>query len=126
MKLNVKKLFFLGCAVGVLMSTIITTSAMSSKLDGWLYVKNPLWSAPKGCAKTMGFKEITAVCTVSKNGYSTKRVSTSDTVSSMGGMVETDWISGPTYKSAGTKFTSKHAGYDDDGTYRSKTASYKY
>ena len=126
MKSYVKKCVLLGCTIGILMSSIITATAMTTSLDGHLYTKNPLWSAPKGYASTAGYKKITAKCTVSKSGYSTKSVSTSDNAGTAGGYIETDWIYGPTYKSSGTKFTSKHTGYDYFGTYYTKTASYKY
>ena len=73
-----------------------------------LYTKNPLYSAPKGYSDTYGYKKITAKCTVSKSGYTTRSVSSSKSLKSGFGGVETDWISGPTYKSSGTKFVSKH------------------
>ena len=43
-----------------------------------------------------------------KSGYTTRSVSSSKSLKSGFGGVETDWISGPTYKSSGTKFVSKY------------------
>ena len=75
---------------------------------------------------TYGYKKITAKCTVSKSGYTTRSVSSSKSLKSGFGGVETDWISGPTYKSSGTKFVSKHTGYSHDGIYSELKASKKY
>lgn len=98
--------------------------AMGSELYGVLYTRNPLTSGPQGYAYTMGFKTITAKCTVSKSGYTTRSVSASETVSgTYGGAVETPWITGPTYAASGTTFKSDHTGYSNTGVYQTATAS---
>ena len=124
MKILKKKSIFAGVFTAIILTTTIYVGAMTSTLCGTLYTKNPLLSAPKGYAWTMGFSTCTAQCTASKDG-----VTNSQTVSKYlkdGGSIETDWISGPTYSSSGTTFSSVHTGYDDKGNYTVLTASKKY
>lgn len=125
MKSIFKKQIIAGVVVGCLLFSTVTLGAMTKILTGDLITKNPIYSAPKGYATTMGFNRITAKCTVSKSGYTTKSVSASRNVKN-GGSIETDWVSGPTYASSGTKFKSVHTGYDKDGTYQYLTASKGY
>lgn len=119
-----RKAIVLGGMVGAILMGAFTTNAMTNVPYGYLYTKNPLTSAPKGQAETIGPKgPITAKCTASKKGYTTKSVSATKNTS---GSVETDWVKGPTYASEGTKFTSKHTGYDVDGNYCTATQSRSY
>jgi hypothetical protein len=97
--------------------------AMTNNVDGKLYTRNPVTSGPQGYAWNMGFKTITAV---SKSGHTTKSISASKNAGSYDDSVETDWLIGPTYTSAGTKFTSFHSGYNTDGVYQTKYASKSY
>lgn len=125
MKKSICKVIATGIMCGLLSVSIV--GAASLEVEGSLTTMNPLYSAPKGYAETTGFKKITAKCTVSKSGYNTKSVTSSRTLAKNAfGYVETDWISGPTYTSKGTKFTSKHTGYTYQGIYKTLTASKKY
>ena len=120
---SVKKQVAAGMLCGTMMFSAITVGAMTSNVDGILYTKNPIYSAPQGYAWTMGFGTITAECTVSKSGYETKTVSSSGTG---GSTIETDWVTGPTWEAAGTIFKSKHTGYSVDGVFQTLTASKEY
>lgn len=73
----------------------------------------------------MGDKNITATCKAEKGGKTNKQ-SVSMNAGKNGDRLEADWISGPTYAYSGTTFTSKHTGYDEDKSYHTKTATYKY
>lgn len=120
-----RKVILLGCLTGVILAGGLNADAMSCIPEGTLYTQNPIISAPKGYARTIGpTGTISAKCTVSKSGYTTKSTS----VSGQGGsMVETDWIYGPTYASSGTKFKSNHTGYrGDNGAYWTASASKSY
>ena len=119
-----KKAILLGCLTGVILAGSLGVNAMSIIPEGTLYTQNPIISAPKGYARTIGpTGTISAKCTVSKSGYTTKSTS----VSGESAMVETDWIYGPTYASAGTKFTSNHTGYrGDNGAYWTASATKSY
>ncbi|MFG6326201.1 MAG: hypothetical protein K1W00_05080 [Lachnospiraceae bacterium] len=119
-----KKSIFLGIITGILLAGSIGASAMTYKPTGYLYTKNPIYSAPKGYAETIGPNgTISAKCTVTKSGYTTKSVYASTKSSCQ---VETDWVSGPTYKSSGTTFTSNHTGYNADGAYWTGYAKKSY
>lgn len=119
-----RKAIVLGGMVGTILMGVFTTNAMTTVPYGYLYTKNPLTSAPKGQAKTVGPQEpITAKCTVSKEGYTTKSVSETKNTS---GSVETDWIKGSTYASEGTIFISNHTEYDVNGNYCTATQSKSY
>lgn len=119
-----KRAIIFGALVGTMLTGAVTAGAMGKIPVGNLYTKNPIYSAPKGYAETIGPKgSLSAKCTVSKSGYSTKSVSATKKTS---GSVETSWISGPTYSSSGTKFKSTHSGYDADGNYWTGTASKQY
>lgn len=119
-----KRTIVLGALVGTMLTGVITVGAMGKMPYGNLYTKNPVYSAPKGYAETVGPNgPLSAKCTVSKSGYTTKSVSASKRTS---GSVETSWISGPTYSSSGTKFKSTHTGYDTDGNYWTGSASKQY
>lgn len=120
-----KKNIVLGIVTGTMLMSAMTVGAMSSTMDGWLYYQNPLTSAPRGYAKTMGYYNISAKCTAKKDGETNSK-SISEDKGKNGGLVETDWVYGPTYASSGTTFTSKHTGYDEDKSYHTKTATYKY
>lgn len=124
MKKSICKVIAMGALCGVMLTSVV--GAATLYVEGTLYTKNPLYSAPKGYSDTCGYKKITAKCTVSKSGYTTRSVSSSKSLKSGFGGVETDWISGPTYKSSGTKFVSKHTGYSHDGIYSELKASKKY
>ena len=124
MKKSICKVIAMGALCGVMLTSVV--GAATLYVEGTLYTKNPLYSAPKGYSDTYGYKKITAKCTVSKSGYTTRSVSSSKSLKSGFGGVETDWISGPTYKSSGTKFVSKHTGYSHDGIYSELKASKKY
>lgn len=123
---SLKKQIVAGVVSGCLLFPAIMAGAMSSQVEGWLYTRNPLTSGPQGYAKTMGFKTITAKVTVSKSGHTTTSLTASKNAGSYGDSVETDWLTGPTYASAGTKFTSFHSGYNTDGVYQTKYASKSY
>lgn len=116
-----KKSIIAGVITGLMLSIAVTSGAMSTTVVGYLHHKNPITSAPKAYAETMGFKSLTAKCTASKGGKTN-----SHKVSGSGPSVETDWVSGPTYASSGTKFSGVHTGYDVDGYYHSLTSSYTY
>lgn len=119
-----KKAIVLGSLFGVLIMGTINVGAITTKPIGTLSTQNPIYSAPRGYAGTIGpVGPISAKCTVSKSGYVTRSVSASIKQS---GSVETSWVYGPTYKSAGTKFKSKHTGYNIYGNYVSFTSSYSY
>lgn len=118
------KIIAMGILCGVLFTSI--AGAATLNVSGNLTTKNPIYSAPKGYADTCGYKKITAKCTVSKSGYTTKSVSSSKSAKSGFLYVESDWVSGPTYKSSGTKFVSKHTGYNYNGVYTELSASKKY
>lgn len=125
MKKMLKKQIAAGVICGMMLFTAISAGAMSSQVEGFLKTSNPPLAAPKGYAKTTGYKTITAKCTVSKSGYTTNSVSASKK-EPYGGSVETNSISGPTWASAGTTFKSTHTGYSSSGAYQTKTASKKY
>ena len=110
-----------GILMGIVLMFTAGVGAMSARVDGWLYTKNPLFDNPKGYAKTMGCQTITAEVKVTKGGKTN-----SQKVSKSGGVVETDWVSGPTYSSSGTVFKSIHTGYDIDGNYEVLYASRSY
>lgn len=115
----------IGIACGAIMS--IPVGAATIIVEGQLYTSNPVYSAPKGYATTAGYNSITAKCSVSKSGYNTKSVSVSQKCNKGSqGYIETDWVSGPTWKSSGTKFTSKHTGYTYDGDYKTLCASKEF
>lgn len=124
MKRCICKTIATGALCGVLFATVVGAATLN--ISGTLTTKNPIYSAPKGYASTFGYKKISAKCTVSKSGYTTKSVSSSKSAKKGCLNVETDWVTGPTYKSSGTKFQSKHTGYDHFGVYSELTASKKY
>ena len=112
-----------GMILGVCMGICFTCTATAATINisGQLYTKNPFYSAPKGYAQTYGHKYIYAKCSVSKRGYKTKSTSNSKYCSE--GVVETDWVYGPTWKSSGTTFFSNHRGYDYYGNFQTITKS---
>ena len=120
---SVKKQVAAGMLCGTMMFSAITVGAMTSEVDGKLYTRNPIISAPQGYAWTMGFQTITATCSVSKEGYETETVSVSNKDCST---VETARVTGPTWEAAGTTFKSTHTGYSVKGVYQTLTASKEY
>jgi len=119
---SLKKQIVAGVAAGCLLFPVVA-GAMTTSVTGYLHTRNPLTSGPQGSAETMGYKTITAKVSVSKSGYTTKSVSASKNAGSGGDVVETDWVTGPTYTSAGTTFKSTHTGYSYSGQYETQTAS---
>ena len=119
-----KKIIMMGVMAGMLTMTGVSAGAMGIKPVGYLTTANPLYSAPKGFAKTVGpSRTITAKCVVKKSGYSKKSVYASK---NNGGTVETKWVYGPTYVSKGTIFHSVHTGYGVNGTYWTGDATRKF
>lgn len=115
--------------LGGLLGVVLTTSvgAATINVSGALYTKNPIYSAPKGYASTFGYGKVKAHCSVAKKGYTTKSKSAYYNFGAKHcGSVSTDWISGPTWESKGTKFTSKHEGNNVYGAYETLTASKKF
>ena len=114
-----RKSIISGIICGVmLISTVAGAKTLS--LDGYLETRNPIYSAPQGRASTYGYKTCTAQVKATKNGTtnSQKKSGTEKAI--------TSWVSGPTYTSSGTTFSSTHTGYDYWGNYTVKYASYKY
>ncbi|OCA84087.1 hypothetical protein A8F94_15280 [Bacillus sp. FJAT-27225] len=120
---SLKKQIVAGVLSGCILFPAISAGAMTLYVDGTLYTRNPLTSGPQGYAWTMGYKTITAKVTVSKSGETTKSLSASKNAGTSGSSVETDWLTGPTYSSAGTTFKSTHTGYSYYGVYETLTAS---
>ncbi len=125
MKKNLGKQLIVGVVLGCMLFTGITAGAMTTNVTGWLYTKNPIYSAPQGYAQTMGYKTISAECSATKAGKTTSQTVTKN-VGTAGGSVETDWVYGPTYASSSTTFKSVHTGYNDSGTRAYLTTSYSY
>lgn len=122
--MKMKKAIILGALTGTVLTGTITAGAMGNVPVGYLYTKNPIYSAPQGYAKTVGPNgPISVRCIVAKSGYTTKSVSATKKTS---GSVETSWISGPTYSSSGTLFLATHTGYDTHGNYCTASTSKQY
>jgi len=51
-----KRTIVLGALVGTMLTGVITVGAMGKMPYGNLYTKNPVYSAPKGYAETVGPK----------------------------------------------------------------------
>lgn len=111
-----------GMILGLVLTSSVTVGAMTTMVEGYLYTQNPIYSAPRGYAKTIGHKKITAKCSATKNGQTNSKKVTKKS----GGTIETDWVYGPTYKSASTKFKSEHTGYTMWGDYKTLSAAKKY
>lgn len=120
-----KKKIVVGVITGCLLLPAALAGAMGTQVTGTLYTRNPVTSGPQGYAYTMGYKTITAKVTVSKEGYTSKSLSVSKEAPN-GSSVETDWLTGPTYASAGTTFESYHTGYTIDGDYRTLSSSHSF
>lgn len=119
-----RKTKILGCLTGLALMASFTVGAMGSKVDGTLYHRNPITGAPQGKAWTMAPKgKILAKVTATKPNYS---IRTKTSESTGPGTAETGWLSGPTYKAAGTKFVSLHRGYNSKGKREILTASYQF
>lgn len=110
-----KKTLALGMLVGVMCFGTIGAGAMTKSPTGYLRTGNPIWSAPYGVASTVcnhkSYGTAYAKVTVAKNGYNTKTTS----VSACETNVETNQLSGPTWSSEGTRFSSTHSGYTYQG-----------
>lgn len=124
MKKCICKVIAAGVLCGALFATVVGAATLN--ISGTLTTKNPIYSAPKGYTSTFGYKKVTAKCTVSKSGYTSKSVSSSKSAKKGCIYVESDWVTGPTYKSSGTKFKGKHTGYDYFGVYSELSSSKKY
>ncbi len=114
-----KKPIVAGMILGMVLTSAITAGAMTKTVCGELKTQNPLYSAPRGYAWTMGHKKITAKCSATKGGETNSKKVTKNST----GSVETDWVYGPTYASSGTTFKSVHTGYSSSGVYASLQAS---
>ncbi len=126
MKKNLSKQIIMGVILGCMLFTGTTAGAMTTGVDGVLYTRNPIYSAPQGYALTTGYKRIYAECSAERTKDGKKEINIKSKSSTSSSVVETDWVSGPSYFSSGTTFRSYHTGYDAYGTYKTLSASYKY
>ncbi|SDT05865.1 hypothetical protein SAMN05444162_2970 [Paenibacillaceae bacterium GAS479] len=123
MKVIFKKQVVAGVVLGCLLLPAAMIGAAGTQVSGTLNTRNPLTSGPQGYAYTYGFQTITAKVTASKEGYTTTSLTASKNAGSSANSVETDWLTGPTYASAGTTFNSVHTGYNIDGVYQTLYSS---
>lgn len=124
----IEKMFRNIVVLGVLAGTLFVSSVVGAAdfyIRAGLTTRNPLTSAPQGCADTVGYRTISAKCTARKGGTSNSQYVTKN-VGTSGGSVETEWVSGPTWRSYATTFKSNHTGYNKDGTYQSTSLSKSY
>ena len=68
-----KKPVIAGMVLGLVLTSGVTAGAMTTMVEGYLYTQNPIYSAPRGYAKTIGHKKITAKCSATKNGQTNSK-----------------------------------------------------
>ena len=120
---------FVKGAIVFLLCGVVTVTSVNAANDvqTFLFTDNPLLENPSGYAGTWGYKDVYASITVTKKGYKKRFSDDGDYSKNKKRLTcETDRVWGPTFKAAGTKFSSKHTAYTKKGAYKSYTKTYKY